>query len=134
MSETSLPQTDPSVREQEPAMGLQDELKDAEHHHTLYFEDGDIILFAKSTDRLKKSTSWLLRVHKAFLSHHSPVFADMFSIPQPAAQDTVEGCPLVALQDSEVGLHVLLSFFDGNVSAITSIGSIITVDQSDSRH
>ncbi|OJT09465.1 hypothetical protein TRAPUB_14068 [Trametes pubescens] len=71
-----------------------------------WFEDGTIILVAKNVQ---------FRVFKGILSDHSPVFRDMFSLPQPAsasilqgATDAFDACPVVHLSDSPEDLrHVL---------------------------
>ncbi|KAJ7055745.1 hypothetical protein C8F01DRAFT_1062537 [Mycena amicta] len=49
---------------------------------------GDIILQAESTQ---------FRVNRDVLAQHSPVFSDMFTVPQPADEPTVEGCHIVHL-------------------------------------
>ncbi|TDL14655.1 hypothetical protein BD410DRAFT_778730 [Rickenella mellea] len=48
-------------------------------HEALYFPDGDIVISAKNDNANKI----FFRVHKFILSHHSPVFKDMFSLPAP---------------------------------------------------
>lgn len=57
----------------------------------LYFEDGNIVVAAEST---------IFRLHRGILSFQSDIFRDLFAIPQPAQVDTVDGCPLVCLQES----------------------------------
>ncbi|TDL15803.1 hypothetical protein BD410DRAFT_777713 [Rickenella mellea] len=52
------------------------------HHESVYFPDGDIVLSALDDKRCKI----LFRVHKFILSHHSPVFKGMFTLPQPPTQ------------------------------------------------
>ncbi|KAJ7099933.1 hypothetical protein B0H15DRAFT_818094 [Mycena belliarum] len=51
---------------------------------------GDIILQAEST---------LFRVNRDVLAQQSSVFCDMFSIPQPPNEPTVDGCPVVHVSD-----------------------------------
>ncbi|RPD53663.1 hypothetical protein L227DRAFT_384391 [Lentinus tigrinus ALCF2SS1-6] len=67
-----------------------------------WFEDGSVILVARNVE---------FRVYMRVLADHSPVFADMFSLPQPksAATDRAHGCPIVPLEeDSPEDLrHVL---------------------------
>jgi hypothetical protein len=45
------------------------------------------------------------------LAEHSSVFADMFSMPLPPDEPTVEGCPIVCVSDAakdwELFLEVL---------------------------
>ncbi|KAJ7470739.1 hypothetical protein FB451DRAFT_1175960 [Mycena latifolia] len=62
---------------------------------------GDIILQADST---------LFRVNRDILAKHSPVFKDMFSLPQSHGQGTMlEGCPIVKVWDSAKDIGILLS-------------------------
>ncbi|KAI0791169.1 hypothetical protein C8Q75DRAFT_61827 [Abortiporus biennis] len=49
------------------------------------------------------------RVDSIFLSRHSPVFKDMFSIPRPPALETFDGAPLVRLSDSANDVEKLLN-------------------------
>ncbi|RDX48999.1 hypothetical protein OH76DRAFT_1351456 [Lentinus brumalis] len=67
-----------------------------------WYEDGTIILVARNVQ---------FRVYKGVLADHSSVFADMFSLPQPAstlASTTSAECPVVHLEDSPEDLrHVL---------------------------
>ncbi|KAJ6466356.1 hypothetical protein C8R45DRAFT_1021412 [Mycena sanguinolenta] len=53
-----------------------------------WFDDGNIILQVESTQ---------FRVAKSVLSRHSSVFRDMFLVPLPADEPTVEDCPVVVL-------------------------------------
>ncbi|KAJ7855714.1 hypothetical protein B0H14DRAFT_2754289 [Mycena olivaceomarginata] len=53
-----------------------------------WFDDGNIILQVESTQ---------FRVAKSGLSRHSSVFRDMFMMPLPADEPTVENCPVVVL-------------------------------------
>jgi hypothetical protein len=77
----------------------------------LWFEDGSIVLETESTQ---------FRVYRGILAANSPVFKDMFSLPQPEEQELVEGCPIVTLHDSPVDLgHFLRSIHDaGCVTAL----------------
>jgi hypothetical protein len=68
-------------------------------HPDLWFDDGSIVLKVETT---------LFRVHRTTLCKHSTVFADMFSIPQPLDQVTMEGCPVVHLPDSATDFACLL--------------------------
>src|ERR1700691_2264130 len=61
-------------------------------HGEPWFDDGNIILQAESTQ---------FRVYRGILSGSSQVFADMFSVPQPAAKtELVEGCPIIHVSDT----------------------------------
>ncbi|KAJ6574144.1 hypothetical protein B0H19DRAFT_934125 [Mycena capillaripes] len=56
----------------------------------LWFRDGTLVL---ATDTL------LYRVYSGLLAQESPIFDDMLRIPQPADEETIEGCPEVRLSD-----------------------------------
>lgn len=77
-----------------------------------WYSDGTIILVAGDVE---------FRVYKGILSENSPVFSDMFSLPQPpmvSSQNTPssgEDCPLVHLPDSAEDLrHVLRVYMPNN--------------------
>jgi hypothetical protein len=57
----------------------------------LWFDDGNIILHAESTQ---------FRVHRSILSASSSVFRDMFSLPQPENENVVDRCPVVRVSDT----------------------------------
>ncbi|KAH9948096.1 hypothetical protein B0H21DRAFT_263908 [Amylocystis lapponica] len=86
------------------------------HHPTLYFSNGDIILSAPTVASGGNTVlpRQLFRVHRFILSHHSHVFADMFSLPIPenagnAVNEMYERAPLIALSDDASDLASLLS-------------------------
>ncbi|KAF7973181.1 hypothetical protein HWV62_15877 [Athelia sp. TMB] len=85
----------------------------------IWFEDGNIVLQAGEVDPsaespLVRSKIWFedgnivlqaggiqFKVYRGLLAESSPVFADMFSIPQPLTNENlVEGCAVVHLTDS----------------------------------
>ena len=71
-----------------------------------WYEDGNIILTARDVE---------FRVFKGILADHSPVFRDMFSLPQPPSADT--SVPTVKLEDSPEDLrHVLRAVMPGSAS------------------
>lgn len=82
-----------------------------------WFEDGTIILIAQNIE---------FRVYKGPLIRHSPVFSDMFSLPQPVSaphsplssasgNDEMTDCPVVHVTDSPYELrHVLRVFVSGD--------------------
>jgi hypothetical protein len=59
---------------------------------------GDIILQAESTQ---------FRVNRDILAHQSTVSGDMFSVPQPPNEPTVEGCPIVYVSDTAKDCELL---------------------------
>ncbi|TEB27368.1 hypothetical protein FA13DRAFT_1736503 [Coprinellus micaceus] len=69
----------------------------------VWFEDGNIILQAGNLQ---------FKVHRGVLAKQSPVFADLFQIPHPPGEPTVEGCPVVELHDEAEDLeHALLALY-----------------------
>ncbi|KAJ7092011.1 hypothetical protein B0H15DRAFT_184556 [Mycena belliarum] len=76
---------------------------DAKHSSEFWFHDGSIVLLVGTL---------MFRVHQTVLATHSEVFAGLFTLPQPPAgtkgQETVEGCPVVELHDSQDDLTDLL--------------------------
>ena len=77
------------------------------NHSDLYwFIDGNVVLQAEET---------LYRVHRFMFAHHSEVFKDMFSIPQPSVVTEVEECPVVPLTDKKEDIENLISLlYDNN--------------------
>lgn len=74
-----------------------------ERSEEVWLEDGNIIVQAENHQ---------FKVHRSVLSKHSPVFADLFKVPQPSTERTIEGCPVVELHDSAEDIkHVLLALY-----------------------
>ena len=73
-----------------------------ERDREFWYEDGNVILVAGHVE---------FRVFKGILADHSPVFKDMFTLPQPdtAPSETV-ACPTVDLSDSPSDLRHILRF------------------------
>ncbi|KAJ7174913.1 hypothetical protein C8R46DRAFT_945816 [Mycena filopes] len=72
----------------------------------LWFEDGGIVVKAQKT---------LFRVSRAILVLQSPIFADMFKIPQPPNAEAIDGCPVVELFDSAEDVSVFFkAIFDSS--------------------
>lgn len=46
----------------------------------------------------------LFRVHKCALSQASGLFADMFTLPQPSTQDTIDGLPVIHMHDDPIDI------------------------------
>ncbi|KAM5537271.1 hypothetical protein V8D89_009001 [Ganoderma adspersum] len=65
-----------------------------------WYEDGNVILVAGNVE---------FRVFKGILADHSPVFKDMFALPQPdiAPSDNAV-CPVVDITDSPSDLRHIL--------------------------
>lgn len=57
----------------------------------IWFDDGSIVIQAEQTQ---------FRVHRSVLAANSSVFKDLFAVPQPPDEPTVEGCPVVHLSDT----------------------------------
>ncbi|KAH7914875.1 hypothetical protein BJ138DRAFT_1055900, partial [Hygrophoropsis aurantiaca] len=71
----------------------------------IWFSDGNIVLVAGYA---------AFKVHRGQLERHSDVFRDLFSVPQPAEQSLVDGCPSVELYDSPCDVHhLLIALYDG---------------------
>ena len=69
-----------------------------------WYEDGTVILVVHDVE---------FRIYKGLLADHSPVFRDMFSLPQPP--DPPEAgcapCPVVHLADSPEDLRYVLRIY-----------------------
>ncbi|KAH9474954.1 hypothetical protein JR316_0012053 [Psilocybe cubensis] len=68
-------------------------------HPEFWLYDGSIVLSVQNT---------LFRVHQTILANHSEVFSDLFTVPQPEGEETMDGCHLVHLQDSAKDFEDLL--------------------------
>ncbi|TFK85596.1 hypothetical protein K466DRAFT_551818 [Polyporus arcularius HHB13444] len=66
-----------------------------------WFEDGNVMLVARDVE---------FRVFKGILADHSPVFKDMFSLPQPPEYATAL-CPVVHVTDAPEDLRHLLRVY-----------------------
>lgn len=78
------------------------------HHPTLYFSDGSLVIVCKSHEE----TPTYFRVHKTIMARHSPVFADMLTVPSPPDnQDVYDGVPLVEFPDDPKDVTIFLKFF-----------------------
>ncbi|KAF7315148.1 BTB domain-containing protein [Mycena indigotica] len=66
----------------------------------IWYKDGSVVLQAANTQ---------FRVHFSLLAAHSTVFSDMYELPQPELQATVDGCPLVEVHDDPEDVKNLLS-------------------------
>ena len=69
-----------------------------------WFSDGNVILLARDVK---------FRIYSGLLANRSPVFQDMFSLPQPAASSD-SPCPTVEMTDSPEDLRHILRVFMPN--------------------
>ncbi|KAA1468961.1 hypothetical protein DENSPDRAFT_834469 [Dentipellis sp. KUC8613] len=71
-------------------------------HPDFWFDDGSIILLARSTDAF--------RVHRTVLARSSEIFRDMLLVGDPGAgtEEMIEGCPVVRLPDDVTDICRLL--------------------------
>ena len=75
-----------------------------------WFDDGGTVTLVAS--------GFAFRVYKGILATHSPVFADMFSLPQPPS----EADAVVHLEDSAMELrHVLRALFTSKQTKCVSV-------------
>ncbi|EIW56909.1 uncharacterized protein TRAVEDRAFT_49719 [Trametes versicolor FP-101664 SS1] len=88
--------------------GSGDESISRKRDEEFWYSDGSVILVAQDVE---------FRVYKGLLAEHSPVFRDMFSLPQPppASEPVVtlseDACPIVHMSDSPEDLrHVLHAY------------------------
>ncbi|KAJ7142085.1 hypothetical protein C8R43DRAFT_1131078 [Mycena crocata] len=65
-------------------MDVDTALTEPQRVQDLWFEDGNIVIQAGNSQ---------FRVFRGILAARSPVFEDMFSLPQPADSEAVDGCP-----------------------------------------
>ena len=77
---------------------------DLRRDEEFWYEDGTIVLLAGDVS---------FRVYKGVLAAHSPIFADMFSIPQPdtlsqSLSSESQPCPTVRVSDSSEDLRYVL--------------------------
>ncbi|KAJ7494486.1 hypothetical protein B0H11DRAFT_1654592, partial [Mycena galericulata] len=70
----------------------------------LWFEDGNIVVQAEDYE---------FCLLKSFLTKRSPIFKDVFSLPQPEDAERINGCPVVRIHDSgEDAAHFFKAIFD----------------------
>ncbi|KAF7311244.1 BTB domain-containing protein [Mycena kentingensis (nom. inval.)] len=94
--------TDGFIPYREQAMDV--DTQQPHHVEQLWFEDGNVVLQAGNAQ---------YRVYRGTLARRSPVFRDLFSVPQPQDAELVEGCPFVRLPDEEVEVTPFLqALFD----------------------
>ncbi|KAF7311233.1 hypothetical protein MKEN_01024900 [Mycena kentingensis (nom. inval.)] len=70
----------------------------------LWYDDGTIVIQAGDAQ---------YRVYRGTLARRSPIFQDLFSVPQPENETLVDGCPFVRLPDAEAEVTPFLkALFD----------------------
>ncbi|KAF6747893.1 hypothetical protein DFP72DRAFT_918092 [Ephemerocybe angulata] len=65
-----------------------------------WYRDGNIVLQAGNTQ---------FKVHQGLLERQSTVFSEIFSQPQKTGEETVEGCRVVDLEESDEDVQLLLT-------------------------
>lgn len=81
-------------------------LDTTKRHQDYWFEDGNTVLLVGDI---------AFRVHRGILSRNSPVFRDLFKVPQEATQEKMDGCPVVRLSDHGAEVAALLGIlYDGS--------------------
>ncbi|KAJ7157728.1 hypothetical protein C8R46DRAFT_1225272 [Mycena filopes] len=65
----------------------------------IWYSDGSLVLQAQTTQ---------FRVHWGVLTKHSPFFRGMQPLPPPSDAPTIEGCPLLTIQDEATDVEYLL--------------------------
>ncbi|KAJ7782627.1 hypothetical protein B0H16DRAFT_1356978 [Mycena metata] len=79
----------------------------------IWYQDGSVVLQAQDTQ---------FRVHFSVLSQQSSFFREMHGLPQPPDQPTVEGCPVVEMQDDVSDVkHLLTAVYDPTFMAETAV-------------
>ncbi|KZT66660.1 hypothetical protein DAEQUDRAFT_767874 [Daedalea quercina L-15889] len=72
---------------------------DLKHDAEVWFEDGNVVIVAGDV---------AFKVHRGVLSLHSEVFRDMFTIPPPPDDETLDGCHVVRVSDLASHIRRLL--------------------------
>jgi len=101
------------------------------HHHSLYLEDGNIVIQVYTLPKSRvyninsltrlKAESAIFKIHRHFLRKYSTVLHDMLSAPQQ--DDTMDGTdekPLVLARDTAVGWELLLDAIYDRFVSLTS--------------
>ncbi|TFY61520.1 hypothetical protein EVG20_g7022 [Dentipellis fragilis] len=91
-----------------------DHLENYRHHEDLYYTDGNVVLVVQWPDEDEPDRHVVFRVHRSILSRSSPVFQDMFSLPEGEAPELYDGVPLIRMHDSGGALESLLRYLYSN--------------------
>ncbi|KAJ3532844.1 hypothetical protein NMY22_g7579 [Coprinellus aureogranulatus] len=90
-------------RTEEPAIGVAGSSTTPKHSEKVWYDDGNIIIQAGNLQ---------FKIHKGVLTKQSTVFADLFQIPHPVDEPTLDGCPIVEVHDSAEDVeHALLAVY-----------------------
>ncbi|KAJ7851646.1 hypothetical protein B0H14DRAFT_3451224 [Mycena olivaceomarginata] len=94
----------PSSKRKRPEDGIEPTENAPITRSVPWHSDGSVVLQAQNTQ---------FRVHWSVLALHSQFFRGMQGLPQPKEQPTVDGCPVVVLQDATVDVeHLLRALYD----------------------
>ncbi|TFK22935.1 hypothetical protein FA15DRAFT_671032 [Coprinopsis marcescibilis] len=75
----------------------------------MWLDDGSVVLQAENVQ---------FRVHRTILARNSGIFRDLFMVPQPKGEPSLEDCPIVLLPDSAEDVkHMLVSLYDRSYSS-----------------
>ena len=80
-------------------------LVDSVRDPNFYADDGNIVLSALDMGMC----TIYFRLHRSLLVRHSPVFADMFTMPPPPLAETYDGIPLVQMSDDADALRTFIA-------------------------
>ena len=85
-----------------PTTGF-DKVQTAMRDSDYWFNDGNLILVSRGV---------AFRIYKGLLAEHSVMFRGMFHVAQaaPAAEDLIDDCPVISLDDSPDDLRELFRF------------------------
>lgn len=83
-------------------MDIEPAVPSPERVHNLWFDNENVVI---------KAQAKLFRLSRGILTQQSPIFADMFRIPQPPDMQMVDGCPLVEIPDSADDAAVFFSSY-----------------------
>ncbi|TCD61854.1 hypothetical protein EIP91_007823 [Steccherinum ochraceum] len=106
--------------EDEETEGPEQQALDFEHGD-LWFEDGNVILTAEDVG---------FKVYRGILCKHSDVFSALLAQDEASAQSlTLDGCPVIALEDTSAELLCLLSALHDSASQYCSDDHVLTFQE-----
>ncbi|KAF6747909.1 hypothetical protein DFP72DRAFT_972011 [Ephemerocybe angulata] len=92
--------TDTAANDNEEGMDETNSSEEIKRSPEFWFHDGSVVLQADQTQ---------FQVHKAILERHSTVFKDVFAMPHPEGEPTVDGRAILHVQDSAEEIQYMLS-------------------------